>query len=141
MTVIRTTAIPTTATQHEHEHRACSHIPAPQAAARPGLKGAAAAIVSVGLRPCSGALIVLVFALSQGIFWAGIASTFIMAVGTAITVASLAGIAVGAKWLARRIVGGGEGRMAARIMLALELLAALAITASGAILFVGSLVA
>jgi nickel/cobalt exporter len=125
---------------HAHAHHACSHIPAPQVVARPGVRGAAAAIVSVGLRPCSGALIVLVFALSQDIFWAGIASTFVMAVGTAITVASLAGIAVGAKWLARRIVGGGEGQMAARIMLGLELLAALVITASGATLFVGSLV-
>jgi ABC-type nickel/cobalt efflux system permease component RcnA len=96
--------------------------------------------VSVGLRPCSGALIVLVFALSQGIFWAGIASTFVMAVGTAITVASLAGIAVGAKWIARRIVGSGEGQMAARIMLMLELLAALVITVSGTVLFAGSLV-
>ena len=122
-----------------HERHARSHVPAPRSTARPGLRGAWAAIVSVGLRPCSGALIVLVFALSQGIFWAGIASTFIMAIGTAITVASLAGIAVGAKWLARRLVRGNESPLAGRVMLCLELAAALVITASGAVLFIGAL--
>ena len=44
------------------------------------------AILAVGLRPCSGAILVLVFALAQGLFWAGIAATFAMGLGTAITV-------------------------------------------------------
>ena len=59
-------------------------------------------IVAVGLRPCSGAIIVLVFALAQGLFWAGVASTFVMGVGTAITVAAIATLAVGAKTVAKR---------------------------------------
>ena len=42
------------------------------------------AIVAVGLRPCSGAILVLVFALAQGLFWAGVASTFVMGLGTAV---------------------------------------------------------
>ena len=66
------------------------------------LKSAWAAIVSVGLRPCSGALIVLVFASAQGLFWVGVASAFAMALGTAITVTSLATIAIGAKGLATK---------------------------------------
>ena len=49
----------------------------PQGEEGRGSPGAAAAVLSVGIRPCSGALIVLVFALSQGIFWAGVASTFV----------------------------------------------------------------
>ena len=48
------------------------------------------AIVAVGLRPCSGAILVLVFALAQGFFWAGVVSTFVMGLGTAITVAVIA---------------------------------------------------
>ena len=51
------------------------------------LRRGLAAIVAVGLRPCSGAIIVLVFALAQGLFWIGVASTFMMGLGTAITVA------------------------------------------------------
>ncbi len=35
-------------------------------------------VLGVGLRPCSGALVVLVFALSQGIFYQGIAAVFLM---------------------------------------------------------------
>ena len=62
------------------------------------------------MRPCSGAILVLVFALAQGMFWAGIAATFVMGLGTAITVASIAVIAVTAKGLARRLAGGSEGR-------------------------------
>jgi nickel/cobalt exporter len=126
---------------HHHDHGpACGHHASPATLERPGWKGAAAAIIAVGLRPCSGALIVLVFALAQGIFWAGVASTFLMALGTAITVAALATLAVGAKDLARRLSrGGGEG--GARIMLGLELCAALLITLLGILLFAGSLAA
>ena len=47
----------------------------------------------------------LVFALAQGLFWAGVAATFVMGLGTAITVAAIAVIAVSAKDLARRLSG------------------------------------
>ena len=67
------------------------------------------AIFAVGIRPCSGAILVLVFALAQGLFWAGIAATFVMGLGTAITVATIAVIAVSAKDLARRLSGASEG--------------------------------
>ncbi len=53
-----------------------------------GWKRGLSAIVAVGLRPCSGAILVLVFALAQGLFWAGVGATFIMGTGTAITVAA-----------------------------------------------------
>ena len=67
------------------------------------------AILAVGIRPCSGAILVLVFSLAQGLFWAGIAATFVMGLGTAITVATIAVIAVSAKDLARRLSAGSEG--------------------------------
>ena len=55
-----------------------------------------------GLRPCSGAIIVLVFALAQGLFWAGVAATFVMGLGTAITVAAIATLAVGFRSAAKQ---------------------------------------
>jgi len=81
-----------------------------------------------------------VFALSQGVFWAGVASTFVMALGTALTVAVLAAIAVGAKDLALKLAR-GDGRRGAQLMLALEIVAAFFIAALGAVLFVGTIYA
>ncbi len=66
-------------------------------------------MLTVGVRPCSGAILVLVFALAQGLFWAGIAATLLMGIGTAITVATIAVLAVSAKDLARRLSGAREG--------------------------------
>ena len=63
----------------------------------------------MGLRPGSGAILVLVFALAQGLFWAGIAATFVMGLGTAITVATIAIVAVSARGLAERLSAGREG--------------------------------
>ena len=68
-----------------------------------GWKRGLSAIVAVGLRPCSGAILVLVFALAQGLFWAGVAATFVMGLGTAITVAAIATLAVGATALGRAL--------------------------------------
>ena len=98
---------------HDHvhdEHCGHSHGPDPSGLAGPGgwLRGFGA-IFAVGVRPCSGAILVLVFALAQGMFWAGIAATLVMGLGTAITVATIAVIAVSAKDLARRLSGASEG--------------------------------
>ncbi len=65
--------------------------------------------LAVGLRPCSGAILVLVFALAQGLFWAGVAATFVMGLGTAITVAAIAVVAVSARGLAQRLSAGRDG--------------------------------
>jgi nickel/cobalt exporter len=97
-----------------------------------------AAVFSVGLRPCSGALIVLVFALAQGIFWAGVASTFLMALGTAITVAGPRRPGGGAKGIAGPLAA-GNGRRSGQVMLGLELSAAVVRRCARAVLFVGSL--
>jgi nickel/cobalt transporter (NicO) family protein len=96
---------------HVHdEHCGHSHGPVPSELAGPGgWQRGLAAIFAVGIRPCSGAILVLVFALAQGLFWAGIAATFVMGLGTAITVATIAVIAVSAKDVARRLSGASEG--------------------------------
>ena len=96
---------------HVHdEHCGHSHGPVPSELAGPGgWRRGFGTIFAVGLRPCSGAILVLVFALAQGMFWAGIAATLVMGLGTAITVATIAVIAVSAKDLARRLSGASEG--------------------------------
>ena len=96
---------------HDHHHGdGHSHGPVPSELAGPGgWRRGFGAIFAVGLRPCSGAILVLVFALAQRLFWAGIAATFVMGLGTAITVATIAVIAVSAKDLARRLSAGREG--------------------------------
>ncbi len=97
---------------HDHvhdEHCGHSHGPTPSELAGPGgWQRGLSAIVAVGLRPCSGAILVLVFALAQGLFWAGIAATFVMGLGTAITVAAIAIVAVSARGLAQRLSGGRD---------------------------------
>jgi nickel/cobalt exporter len=114
---------------HEHghvhdEHCGHSHGPLPSELAGPGgWRRGLSAIFAVGLRPCSGAILVLVFALAQGLFWAGIAATFAMGLGTAITVASIAVLAVSARGVARRLSGASDGD-GALIMRGIEFAAA-----------------
>jgi ABC-type nickel/cobalt efflux system permease component RcnA len=98
---------------HDHvhdEHCGHSHGPTPAELAGPGgWSRGLSAIFAVGLRPCSGAILVLVFALAQGLFWAGIAATFAMGLGTAITVSAIAVLAVSARSVASRLSAARDG--------------------------------
>ena len=131
---------------HHHADEAASawghaHAPEPQELAGPGgWRRGLAAIVAVGLRPCSGAILVLVFALAQGLFWAGVVATFLMGLGTAITVAAIATLAVGAKSLASRFASSrsGYGMLALR---GIEVGAAALVLAFGALLLLGYMAA
>jgi nickel/cobalt exporter len=112
---------------HDHvhdDHCGHSHGPEPGELAGPGgWRRGLAAVLTVGVRPCSGAILVLVFALAQGLFWAGIAATFVMGLGTAITVATIAVLAVSAKDVARRLSSASEGS-GALVMRGIEFAAA-----------------
>ena len=94
---------------HGHNHapgEACDHIVDARKLAGPfSWRKVMAVVFSVGIRPCTGAILVLVFALTQGLFWAGVAATFAMALGTAITVAVLATLALGSRELALKLGG------------------------------------
>ncbi len=87
---------------HDHGHHAHAWTPPPAAIPRRDFWALA---LSVGIRPCSGAVIVLLFTLGQGLFLAGAAATFAMAAGTALTVGVLATLAVGSRGLAERLAG------------------------------------
>ena len=80
----------------------------------------------------------LVFALAQGMFWAGIAATFLMGLGTAITVAAIATLAVGARHVAAKLASSrtGYGTLAMR---GIEVGAAAIILAFGVLLIAGYL--
>jgi len=119
---------------HDHEAHAAPVAPA----GRP--KRTWGAILAVGIRPCSGAIIVLVFALSQGLLAAGIAATLVMAVGTGLTVASLAILAVSARGAAMRLAGGVDSKWSYRIVRTLEIGGAACVMLFGLVLLGGSLV-
>ncbi len=127
---------------HHHDGDACEHCghahgPEPGELAGPGgWQRGLSAIVAVGLRPCSGAILVLVFAFAQGLFWAGVASTFLMGLGTAITVAAIATLAVGFRSAAAKLAGrrSGYGTLALR---GIEVGAALLVVAFGVLLLFG----
>lgn len=121
-----------------HDPAACdhAHLPGPEQISRLRVREMAGVVVAAGLRPCAGALIILVFANAQGLFWAGIAATFAMALGTALTTGALAALAVFFKFAALRLAGSGSLR-GARIIAGLEVLAAAFVAVLGAALFLG----
>jgi ABC-type nickel/cobalt efflux system permease component RcnA len=127
---------------HVHdEHCGHSHGPEPGELAGPGgWRRGLSAIFAVGIRPCSGAILVLVFALAQGLFWAGVAATFVMGIGTAITVAAIAVMAVSAKGLASRMASGRDGG-GALLMRGIEFSAAGLVLLFGAGLLLGYIAA
>lgn len=97
------------------------------------------AVVAVGVRPCTGALIVLSFAFLNGLWAGGILSVFAMALGTAITVSVLAVLAVTAKNWAVAIAG--DGRAGNRIHSAIEIGGAALVMLLGLVLLAASLAA
>lgn len=101
-------------------------------------KTAILTVFAAGARPCSGAILVLVFSLAQGIFIAGVAATFAMSAGTALTTSALAALAVLAKGLAVRFLGEGSQRGVLTVR-ALELVAAILVFMLGASLLMASL--
>ncbi len=111
-----------------------SHMPDPSLIKGPfDWKKALGAIAAVGIRPCTGALIVLVFAFAQKMPGPGMASVMAMALGTGFTVSVLASLAVSARNLALRIAG-DEGPWPLRILRTAEVTGALLVLTAGTLL-------
>jgi ABC-type nickel/cobalt efflux system permease component RcnA len=124
---------------HVHDEH-CGHFHAPD----PSTLGdnfswgsALATVIAAGARPCSGAILVLVFSLAQGLFLAGIAATFAMSIGTALTTGALAATAVFAKDIALKMAGGDSMRSLLLVRL-FEFGAACLVLLIGASLFLGA---
>lgn len=103
-----------------------------------GVVDAWSAVLSVGLRPCSGAIIVLSFSLLNSLYLGGFLSVLAMSLGTAITVSILAILAVTAKDTALKFFGGTD-RRARALTHVIEIAAALFVLVIGLLLLIASL--
>jgi nickel/cobalt transporter (NicO) family protein len=118
----------------------CGHMHMPDPAQLNGpfsWRAAAGTVIAAGARPCSGAILVLVFAMAQGLFAAGVAAAFAMAMGTAVATGALAWIAVFAKSAAMRLARGENSRLAL-VARGFEFAAALAVLTFGVALLLGA---
>jgi len=82
-----------------------AHHIAPEQTEGKSLLQTSGLLLSIGLRPCSGAVLVLVVANLLGLWWIGVASVMTMAIGTSLTVMFLATLAVKTRDLAYRLLG------------------------------------
>jgi nickel/cobalt transporter (NicO) family protein len=125
---------------HGDEHASAwshAHGPEPeQLAGSGGWRRGLSAVMAVGIRPCSGAIILLVFGLSNGLLWEATQATFVMAIGTGITVAAIATLAVFAQDFAKGVAErrSGYGVLAMR---GIEVGASIFVIAFGLILLGG----
>lgn len=135
---------------HDHAHvhaegdvcETCGHAHIPTADAVQGewsWKRALTLALAIGIRPCTGAIGVLFVANGLGLMWAGIASTFAMSIGTAITVSTLAALAVGSRDLATRIAGTSDNSWASHAQSVIGLAGAALVFVLGATFFFYSL--
>jgi nickel/cobalt exporter len=117
-----------------------AHLPDPKMLSNEkfSAREAWSAIIAVGLRPCSGALLVMTFSMLNGLYLGGLLSVLAMSIGTALTVSLLAIIAVFAKGTAVRFTGKGS-RLSAWVGDGIEIFGALLVICTGVILLGASL--
>ena len=129
---------------HHHDHVHDEHCGHPHVAEAKQVRGqwsltkAFSLAFAVGIRPCTGAILVLILANALGIYWAGVTSTLVMAFGTFLTVSVIAAIAVYSKKLAMRLAA-RDDKWLGWFAFALRLGGGLAIAGLGGLLFWGSL--
>lgn len=109
-----------------------AHMPDPKELDGPwSWRRALAISLGIGIRPCSGAILLMIFALSQGLLWAGVFATFMMSLGTAITVSVLAVLAVTSRDIALRVTGGTDSRWGRAIATGVGVIAAIIVIGIG----------
>lgn len=122
---------------HDHDtHQPGAHTHGHDASPRSELTKVLATGAAVGLRPCSGAILVLLFTLANEIYPIGILATFAMAVGVAITVSAVSLATFGVH---RSLASLGEGShaLADRMRQVVAMGGALAITLFGVLQLIG----
>lgn len=124
------------ADHHDHAHGpdcGCGHAHGPsldQAAAVASFRDAALLVAGIALRPCTGALFLLVLTWQLGIGGAGVAGAFAMGFGTALVTVAVAALSV---WSREGALAALPGAGLARLLPAIEL-------AAGAIIATAALV-
>ena len=133
---------------HKHEHGHCGHNHLPseaQVRAATSWRASLAIILSIGIRPCSGGVLVLLFAEVLALRWAGVAAVFAMSIGTALAVSGLAILTLLFRGAATALAtprGGGGWVGAQGLAIAgstVAMLGGILIMGLGATLFLGSL--
>ena len=130
---------------HEHHcqdhHSEFGHVRRADLSLREGPGGSrlrqALLVFAVGVRPCSGAVLVLGFAKVVGVFLYGILATIAMSIGTALTVSALAVMTFFFRRSALNLVGERASAVGA-LELGLALLAAVGLILLGSLLLAGS---
>jgi ABC-type nickel/cobalt efflux system permease component RcnA len=115
----------------EHDH-CCggAHHVAPHHAG--DWRTALAAVVAIGIRPCSGGVLLLGAAALLGQFMVGVTAVMVMSLGTALTVSTLAIASVMARgWAERRLARQGRVRRLGRLIGWTSLVGGLAIVGLG----------
>ncbi len=117
---------------HGEDHDCCGghhHVDPEQAG---DWRTALATVVAIGIRPCSGAVLLLGAATLLGYFLVGVAAVLVMSLGTALTVSALALASVYARgWAERRLASQQQARRAGRLFGWASLAGGLAIVALG----------
>ncbi len=104
---LRKSLLTATAEGHQHASAACDHSHGPSAGdldTELSLRTFIGIILSIGIRPCSGAVIVLLLAYSLDLGVAGLFAVLAMSIGTALTITLLAILSVYLRQFARRVL-------------------------------------
>ncbi|MDJ0776856.1 MAG: nickel/cobalt transporter [Gammaproteobacteria bacterium] len=97
---------------HAADHCGCNHALVPDA--NHSWWQTLAVIFSVGVRPCSGAIVVLIYAHLVGVFHYGIAATLFMGLGTGLSVSAIAlGSQYARHWLESMLSNNDDGNRVA----------------------------
>ncbi|WP_336791702.1 nickel/cobalt transporter [Pantoea anthophila] len=111
--------------QPHHQHDAqcgCGHAHLPKPQQMQGsvsLKTQLLVVVSMGLRPCSGAIMMLLFAKVIGVYGWGVLSAAVMALGTALTISAIGVLVQQARSVAQRLAQPRETAGSARLLIPL----------------------
>ncbi len=127
-----------------HAHEACSdcghvHAPDPQLlSSQADWRESLSIILSIGIRPCTGSLLVLVFAEALGLRWSGILSVLAISLGTAITVSCLAIFAVYFRKIAAKVASTSDSPYLGYASFAVTIAGGMIITLFGVTLFMAA---
>ena len=125
---------------HQHDaHCGCGHAHLPSAQQVAGAvngKTQLLVVVSMGLRPCSGAVMMLLFSKVIGVYLWGVLSAAVMALGTALTISAIGLLVQRSRALAQRLGADSQAGKGARSLLpVLALLGSLTLIVVGCALW------